>query len=203
MQAQSFLRGPGFNAALKESLQDTALFWHSKFSKIHFTRRAYELYPAAYPNQKKRGRPFFVSGHFMQVIGEQGTRQNVSGTANKVKLIMQMGRPAKYTPNKIRSMIFGLMRAKNISYKAAERRIYSNLGYSAEVKNLFIMGIPAVSPAEEKTMREFLASRLRERSTAALAGAMRGRAAAADEALRATGARMGGQGNVGALASGV
>ena len=147
----------GFNRIMKVGLQQMLLFWHRRFIKRHFRRRAHSLYADAYPRPKRRGgRPFFVTGHLERKVTARRTMAEVRGTSQQAKMKINLGRPAKYTEEFLQKQIFIEMRKRNISYKQAQRRVFSSAGYGPEIRKKFQLGITAISPDESKRMRDFL-----------------------------------------------
>lgn len=147
-----------FNRVLKAGLIDTALWWHRKYIRWHFTRGAYKRYMAEYPAPKKdrKKQPLVLTGALRRSVTKKRTKSDVSGTASSVTLKMPIGRPGKMTPEALKQATHILMERHGWSWKRASDVAHMGKGYNKEAKELFQRAITAINPGEQKAMNKHL-----------------------------------------------
>lgn len=148
-------RRAGFARIVKEALAETALYWHGRYLPHHFKRDAYSRYRylGLYRKQKRAGEPMVESGSLRDRVTAKRMRADVSGTSKKATITLRFGRPPQYTEAEIRRRILSLIKRRGMTYRQAERTVYSTAGYSREGKEMFRTHIPAVAGSEVQSLR--------------------------------------------------
>lgn len=140
-----------FNRRLKWALRLTMGHWHRTYAPLHFKRVAYARYPEDYRQKKKApAKPLVETG---SLRGRILSKIEIRGTSRRMSGAMRYGRPGQATEDLLRRRAFIEMKLHpGITHKQAQRRVYSNLGYSAKMKRVFQRQIASVNPQEEKAM---------------------------------------------------
>ena len=149
------------NKDMKVILKKTLLHWHDKFAPKHFTRQAYVLYPTEYmttKGKKKRApyEPLVKHGNLKDRVLSRKSLAEVRGTAKRARLVLKFGRPKGMSEKELKAAVFIEMKARNISYKQAERRVYSKAGYGADNIRLFKKRIEVIAGREENAMAKYM-----------------------------------------------
>lgn len=156
-------RKRGFNGIMKRALVMLVLDWMRLFIHKHFKRQAYNEYPEVYTKRKKRGRdPLVLTGALRKRIVRRFSKGQVRGTSKKVTLRVPFGRPPAFTEKFLRKATFIVMDERKISFKQAQRLVFSRAGYSRKAKAFFNKAIPFMSNSEAKRLADGLRKRIVE-----------------------------------------
>jgi len=157
LAALGIVKKQRFNGMFGRALKAGMVFWHERFIQKHFTREAYSRYGEAYdkpkPGQRK---PLVDSGTLRKRIQTKRGTADVRGTHKGVSMKLQYGRPRKFTKKAIERAIFIEMAAQNISYKDAQRRVYSKAGYGRENAKRFQEAISFTTSEEAKQITQHI-----------------------------------------------
>lgn len=156
LKASSILRPRVFQRAWKSALRNVVAYWHRKYLPLHFKRAAHYRYSEYNALKTRKKEPLVDSGTLRDRLTDRRQLANISGTGNSVRLKMQIGRPPKYRPDKIKAKAWAIARREKIAYDVALQRVYRQAGYSPQAKQLFKRLIPAVNDQENRAMANVL-----------------------------------------------
>ena len=149
------------NKDMKKMLKKTLLYWHMRFAPKHFSREAYVLYPSQYPGpgrkHKRKGEaPLVKTGTLRGRVLARKSIYDLKGTSTRARLVLKFGRPSGMSKSELEDAIRTEMRKLNISYKAAERKVYAKAGYGADNVRLFKDRIEVIAGREENAMAKYM-----------------------------------------------
>ncbi len=147
-------------AIIRKAMKEVALKVLKKFIPIHFTRNAYVKYRAIWPqklHKKAPNRPLFRTGKLQRNIMRSAKARALTGQMN-VRLVMQMGRPARYTDKFLRDAVFATMKKFGFDYKEAQRIVFSTFAFGAKNVANFERKITFLTKTEKKTVAKWLKS---------------------------------------------
>ncbi len=168
LQDSPAFRRRGFRRIIKAALFKTLLEWHRQFARYHFMREAYARYGSlgVYQKQKKRGDPLVQTGTLRKRILARKSEADIRGTARQARLVMRYGMPPKYSAEELRKQVLITMSDRHVSYRRAQRIVYSAAGYSKEARQRFAAWIPALSGGEARHLRTFMRDEIVRRMNA-------------------------------------
>jgi len=153
---------------IKKAIKQALEYWHKKYASIHFTRGAYVRYPDVYKKRKRKGGlPLVITGALRDRILHAG-RYKITGKRHSatVELSLKYGRPPQYTAQYLREQTFVIMKLKKVSFKHAQKMVYSTAGYSPESKKSFQEMISAINDQEKehlvKLVKEEIVSEMKK-----------------------------------------
>ena len=148
------------NKDFKMGLKRVLIMWHDNFAQRHFYRQAYSLYPNEYPGAghkiKRKGLPLVMKGDFRRRMLQRKSVNDIRGTSKKARMVLKFGRPSGMSKEEMRAATFIEMRKRNITFKQAERQVYSNAGYGKDNVKLFKSRLEAMNDQEVDRMAKYL-----------------------------------------------
>ena len=170
----------GRNRLFKNSLIEALRYWHRKILPKHFTVIGQQNYGNAF-RPKKSGARLVDAGQFRdRVLGRQDIRGTFKGASVKYFFGAPQGNLKKtlklknveYMKNthirsldsKTRNWIFSTMKGKQITFEDARnklvakitRGVYSNWGYSKQLKKEMARGITAMNATDRNILRSYI-----------------------------------------------